>query len=72
VHPNFRGNHLQQRLIQHTRMIVEKNREIKFILTTVSPDNEYSLHNVQAMGFEILLKKPKYGGKERFILCRTL
>jgi len=72
VHPDYRGNHLQQRLIAATVELAPKKSGIKYLLTTVSPYNEYSLHNVQAMGFEVLMQKKKYGGKERFILCRTL
>ena len=72
VHPVYRGNHLQQRLIEYTLKILRENPSMKYLLTTVSPQNQYSLHNVQAMGFEIVLKKMKYGGKERFILCLTL
>lgn len=72
VHPDYRGNHLQQRLIMATVELARENSAIKYLLTTVSPYNQYSLHNVQAMGFEVLMKKEKYGGKERFILCRTL
>lgn len=76
VHPSYRGNHLQQQLISYTLEVAQKeneiNRSIRYILTTVSPENKHSLHNVQAMGFEILMQKQKYGGKERFILCREL
>lgn len=38
------------------------------VLATVAPDNIYSLRNVQAEGFEILARREKYGGKERYIL----
>jgi hypothetical protein len=72
VHPDYRGQHLQQRIMQYMFVIVEDNHDIKYVLTTVSPENKYSLHNVQAMGFEVLMKKLKYGGKERLILCRVL
>lgn len=74
VHPSYRGNHLQQQLISYTLEVAqnENDRSIQYILTTVSPENKYSLHNVQAMGFEVLMQKQKYGGKERFILCREL
>jgi len=70
VHPDYRGG-LQQRLIRHALALAAKNPSIQSVLTTVSPQNKYSLHNVQAMGFEVLLKKLKYGGKERFILGRA-
>ncbi len=69
VHPDYRGG-IQQRLMHRALAFAAENRCIQCILTTVSPQNKYSLHNVQAMGFEILMKKLKYGGKERFILGR--
>ncbi len=72
VHPSFRGQHLQRRLIQYAIALLEESPDIRYLLTTVSPHNPYSLSNVQALDFVILMKKLKYGGKERFILCRTL
>jgi hypothetical protein len=57
VHPSYRGNHLQQRLILHSLALIAENPTVKYLLTTVSPQNQHSLHNVQAMGFEVIMKK---------------
>lgn len=70
VHPGYRGG-LQQRLMREALALAAENPDIEFVFTTVSPKNEYSLHNVQAVGFEVCMKKLKYGGKERFILGRA-
>lgn len=72
VHPAYRGGGLQRQLIRHSLALAGESHDIQFILTTVSPKNKYSLHNVQAAGFEICTKKLKYGGRERFILGRAL
>ncbi len=70
VHPDYRGYGLQRQLIKHALALAAQNPQISYVLCTVSPKNEYSLHNVQAEGFTVLTKKLKYGGKERFILGR--
>lgn len=72
VLPAYRGLGLQRRLLGGILDRAARIPGISCLLATVSPKNSYSLHNVQAAGFEILMKKRKYGGKERFILCRTL
>ncbi len=64
----YRGLGLQRELI---RSCVDHAKEIMpecKILATVSPDNIYSLRNVQAEGFEVPAQKEKYGGKMRYIL----
>lgn len=70
VHPEYRGG-LQQRLMKEALAVAAENQNIRYILTTVSPKNSYSLHNVQAIGFGILKKTQRYEGKERFILGRA-
>lgn len=72
VHPNYRGQHLQRRLMDYAAALLQDNPNIKYVLTTVSPLNQYSLQNVEAAGYQIMARKPKYGGKDRFILCLSL
>lgn len=72
VHPDYRGYRLQRRLIDEAMALASQTPGISYVMATVSPKNKYSLHNVQAAGFSILMKKLKYGGKERFILGREL
>lgn len=39
---------------------------------TVSPDNAYSLRNALAEGFEIVCRRPMYGGFDRYLLRKIL
>ena len=67
VHPDFRGNKLQQRLMS----VIEEDLARRFpgsiLLTTVHPENLYSLCNVQALGYTVQKHLAKYGSR-RFIL----
>ncbi|MCI8559563.1 MAG: GNAT family N-acetyltransferase [Dorea sp.] len=68
VDPRYRGLGLQRELIRRCVEYASEKEPGCIVLTTVSPDNNYSLRNVQAEGFEVLMRKEKYGGKERYIL----
>lgn len=72
VHPLYRGQHLQRRLMDYAAALLQDCENIKYVLTTVSPLNEYSLNNVEAAGYQVVARKLKYGGKDRFILCLSL
>lgn len=71
VHPDYRGNKLQQRLMTE----IEAELAIRFpgaiLLTTVHPENLYSLCNVQSLGYTVQRRLAKYGS-ERFILRKDL
>ena len=72
VDPDFRGRGLQRLLIS---LCIEQARTIKpggTILTTICPDNLYSMRNARKEGFDILLRTKKYGGKDRYILGKSL
>lgn len=64
----YRGLGLQRKLIElcvnHARNILSDC----IILTTICPDNIYSLRNALSSEFEILTRKQKYGGVDRYIL----
>lgn len=68
VDPNYRGMGLQRELIRRCVSYAREKDPRCQVLATVAPDNIYSLRNVQAEGFEILARREKYGGKERYIL----
>lgn len=68
VDSDYRGLGLQRKLIN---LCVEHARQTKpdcIVLTTICPDNIYSLRNALAEGFEILKRKIKYTGVDRYIL----
>lgn len=68
VDSEYRGLGLQRELIRSCVDYASEKMPGCKVLATVAPDNIYSLRNVQAEGFQILAKKEKYGGKERYIL----
>lgn len=78
VHPEYRGNSLQNLTLQHAIPMV-KEFGYSHLLCTVSPHNVYSLFNIMKNGLKIKALKKKYGtendGKDgmwRFILHRNL
>jgi len=67
VHPAYRGNALQTRMIQ-THLAVIRGLGFEHVCCTVSPRNPISLKNVLAAGFQIRALKPKFNGWWRFIM----
>ena len=39
---------------------------------TVSPENQYSLNNALASGFEIVCRREMYGGYDRYLLAKKV
>lgn len=70
VHPSYRGNHLQQKLVV-TIIDSTCNESIEYILATVAPDNSHSLDNFKQMGFDVAVSNlSKYGGLQRVLLSK--
>ena len=46
--------------------------KITHIGATVSPQNQYSLHNALASGFAIVSRREMYGGHDRYLLAKAL
>ena len=46
--------------------------KITHIGATVSPQNQYSLHNALASGFAIVSRREMYGGHDRYLLAKEL
>ncbi|MCI5650164.1 MAG: GNAT family N-acetyltransferase [Fusicatenibacter sp.] len=67
----FRGHHLQYRLMQAAEADL-KNQGMRYLMCTVHPENRYSLKNAQSQGYRIMATKEKYGGKLRHILLKDL
>lgn len=71
VHPDYRGNKLQYKLFSLLEKIsIEKG--YKYLCSTVSPTNKFSLNNLLKLGLEIKIEKEKYDGKNRLILYKAL
>lgn len=71
VDPDYRGYHLQRRLMQSLLIEVKKRYQEYYILATVSPYNIYSLKNFLEEGFYITCIKQKYGQLLRCILLKS-
>lgn len=70
VHPDWRGNGLQCALFEAALQYLPP--QIKYIGATVSPENQYSLKNALAMGFEVVCRREMYGGYDRCLLAKKL
>ena len=64
VHPGYRGNGLQRKLLEAA--LTRLRPGIVGIGATVSPENQYSLNNALASGFEIVCRREMYGGYDRY------
>lgn len=74
VHPDYRGNRLQARMLTHTISYIEK-LGYSYILSTVSPFNYPSLKNVISSELSIYalnLRGGIYESKLRYLLLRNL
>lgn len=71
VDPDYRGMGLQRCLLQ-IRNEIALQLGAKYALVTVDPKNEYSLNNILSQGFEIIARKPLYGGLDRYVLRKEL
>lgn len=70
VHADFRGNGLQRLMLEAALPLFPDN--ITHIGATVSPENQYSLHNALASGFAIVSRREMYGGYDRYLLAKQL
>lgn len=70
VHPDYRGNALQRRMM----LVAEQWRDPKIIGigATVSPENPYSLNNALGCGYTIAKRCEMYGGHDRYVLQKRL
>lgn len=67
VHPDFRGNKLQDLLCKRLIEVSKENGD-KYLTVTVSPYNPHSLNNFLKIGFVNKKEKMKYSGVLRAIL----
>ena len=70
VHPDYRGRGLQFCLMQEAEQYAAAMGR-RILLTTVHPENRYSLNNILRQGYTVVRRLPKYGS-ERFILRKDL
>ena len=70
VHADFRGNGLQRLMLETALPLFPET--ITHIGATVSPENQYSLHNALASGFTIVARREMYGSYDRYLLAKEL
>ena len=70
VHPDYRGMGLQKQLMQAAETYAAEIGG-RILLTTVHPDNCYSLNNILQQGYTVEKQLPKYGSI-RYILRKDI
>lgn len=70
VLPEYRGLHLQERMIRAAEEQLDQMPQYRCRLCTVHPDNVYSRRNLERCGYQFLTTAQKYGGLPRCILYK--
>lgn len=71
VDKKFRGRGLQKKLME----VAEERLELlgfRWLMGTAHPENVYSVHNFQKLGYEIVAEALKYGGFLRYVFCKEI
>ena len=71
VSPRSRGLGIQRKFVDMAKQLAIKSGA-RYVLTTVSPSNRFSLDNFEATGFETVSEYQKYGGKLRRLFCYVI
>ena len=71
VEPGYQGYGLQYELFCRAEEIV-KNKQMRYLMATVHPDNIYSFRNMEKLGMKTVLETKKYGGQRRYVMSKTL
>lgn len=71
VVPEYQGYGLQYELFCQSEAIV-KNKQMRYLMATVHPDNIYSFRNMEKLRMKTVLETKKYGGKRRYVMSKTL
>lgn len=72
VLPVYRGRKLQYRMIKEAERILQKETTYDIWMATIHPDNQYSLRNALAQGYQVVAEAMKYGGYPRYILKKEV
>ena len=71
VDKKCRGRGLQKKLME----VAEDRLELlgfRWLMGTAHPENVYSVHNFQKLGYEIVAEALKYGGLPRYVFCKEI
>lgn len=67
----YRGRGLQKKLMALAERQL-KESGYHWLMGTAHPENVYSVHNFQRLGYEIVTEALKYGGLPRYIFCKKI
>ncbi len=71
VLPEYRGQHLQVRMLQYAEHRIDRAR-FGYFMATVSPDNPASYRSFEQNGYQLMMTKEKYGGLIRRVYCKKV
>ncbi|MNI41158.1 Acetyltransferase (GNAT) family protein [compost metagenome] len=71
VHEKARGRGLQ-RYFHELREIRAREYGCRYLYSTVHPNNQVSIKNLEAAGFTQQFTRPMYGGKPRHCMVKIL
>ena len=67
----YRGNGLQKKLMEAAEEQL-RSAGFRWLMGTAHPDNVYSVHNFEQLGYKLVTKALKYGGLPRYIFCKKI
>ena len=71
VRSAYRGNGLQKKLMEAAEEQL-RSAGFRWLMGTAHPDNVYSVHNFEQLGYKLVTKALKYGGLPRYIFCKKI
>lgn len=71
VRSAYRGNGLQKKLMGAAEEQL-RSAGFRWLMGTAHPDNVYSVHNFEQLGYKLVTKALKYGGLPRYIFCKKI
>lgn len=71
VRSSYRGNGLQKKLMEAAEEQL-RSAGFRWLMGTAHPDNVYSVHNFEQLGYKPVTKALKYGGLPRYIFCKKI
>ena len=71
VRSSYRGNGLQKKLMEAAEEQL-RSAGFRWLMGTAHPDNVYSVHNFEQLGYKLVTKALKYGGLPRYIFCKKI
>ena len=69
VLPEYRGHHLQERMLRYAENLIDK-KSYHYFIATVSPNNPASYLSFERSGYSLVVTKEKYGGLLRRIYMK--